>query len=277
MANVADDKIVSLFRKRKLLVVLLSLLLLLATTVGIVTLYGLHTGGFTMSIADDLSNAGVKLYERIDDKGVSQLKGPELSKVQPMMQPQVLENYVYNNGGGMYESTAGDYIGYTFFVKNEGTTEADMQSKLTISGVTHHMDDAIRIWVFTSRGIVGENNEIEFSTLDKDGVIYQKADSVEKTYEGIKTAYGNYRATTNFETNTSVVTTPYVDVNPGEILRISIIMWVEGEDPDCGNNLIADAETGEEIDESQEKSSGNVEGGSIKIAMAFTSYKEKIV
>ena len=54
-------------------------------------------------------------------------------------------------------------------------------------------------------------------------------------------------------------------------------MWVEGEDPDCGNGLVADANTGTEYNESETKSSGNIEGGSIKIAMAFTSYKEKIV
>ncbi len=277
LSGIADDKAVSLFRKRKLLVAILIVLLLLATTVGVVTLYGLHTGGFTMSISDNLSNAGVKLYERIDDKGTSQLKGPELSKVQPMAQPQVQEQFIYNNGGGKYESTAGDYIGYTFFVKNDGTEECDMQSKITITSISHHMDDAIRIWVFTSRGTEGADGKLTFTTEDKDGVIYQKPDSVEKVYKGIKTAYGEYRETTYFETDTSVVTRPYIDVKPGEFLRISIVMWVEGEDPDCGNSLVADANTGTEYGESETKSSGNIEGGSIKIAMAFTSYKEKIV
>lgn len=263
----ADDKIVSLFRKRKLLIGLIALFLILAAIIGVVTLYGLHTGGFTMSISDDLANAGVVLSETKDGNGVSQLHGPELASAEPMMQPQINENYVLQNDGD-YKSYQGDYIGYTFYVKNSGTQECDMQSQIKVASVSRNVDSAIRVWVFTTR-----NDEI-----DNEGVIYQKADSVEKDYTAINTAYGPYKATTNFETNTTIATRQYLDFKPDDYLKISIILWIEGEDPDCTDENFYDQE---DIDEYKSKQSqgtaGNIEGGSIKISMAFTAYKEKIV
>lgn len=263
---VNSDKFVSLFRRRKLIAALLTVLLLLVATVTIVTLYGLHTGGFTMSVSDELANTGVKLYEKEDGEGVTELNGPSLSSVQPIAQPQIQEQYVYNNGGGVYSPNynsngdpVGDYVGYTFFLKNAGNVSCDIQSRIRISDVDKKMDEAVRVWVFTTRG----------DDVDENGIIYQKADAVEKDYSKITTAFGDYRATTNFETNTDIKTDVYLDVQPEEVIRISIILWVEGEDPDCTNELFG-------LDENA-TSAEDIEGGSIKIAMSFTSYKEKIV
>lgn len=278
----SNDKIVSLFRKRKLLASLIVLFLLLVATVSIVTLYGLHTGGFTMSISDDLSNAGVELYQYKEDmdagiNGTAELNGTELSNVQPMAQPQIIPNYVLNSSedvkgvekhGGTYQpkngEKVGDFIGYTFYVKNSGSDSCDMQSQLKITNVSRHMDEAVRIWVFTTRST---------GTEDKSGVVYQKPDAYNdknepvqvKDYTKIPTAWGNYKETVYFESKSTVVTTPYLDVKPSEYIKVSIVMWIEGEDPQCDDNLFG---TG---------SSGNIEGGSIKISMAFSSYKDKIV
>lgn len=263
---VNSDKFVSLFRRRKLLASLLVLLLLLVATVTIVTLYGLHTGGFTMSVSDELANTGVMLYEKEDGKGVTELNGPELSNVQPIAQPQIQEQYVYNNGGGVYSpnydskgNPVGDYVGYTFFLKNAGNTVCDIQSRIKITDVDKKMDEAVRVWVFTTRG----NN------VDTDGVIYQKADTIETDYSKITTAFGDYRGTTNFESTTDIKTDVYLDVEPEEVIRISIILWVEGEDPDCNNELLG-------VDKAA-TTADDIAGGSFKIAMSFTSYKEKIV
>lgn len=271
--EVTNDKFVSLFRKKKLLAGLIVLFLALVATVTVVTLYGLHTGGFTMSVSDELSNAGVKLYQYEEDaldkvEGKSKLKGPELASVQPMEQPQVLENYVVNNvvnvdgvdkHGGEYKSNAGDYIGYTFYVKNDGNKPCDMQSQLMISSVTRNMDKAVRIWVITSRS--GDS-----STTSE---IYMLEDETPKDYLAIMTGFGYYRQPVNFESKTTVVTTPYLEVTPDEYIKITIIMWLEGEDPDCTDGNFGITES--------ERQGGNIEGGSIKISMAFTSYKEKIV
>lgn len=258
--KLVGDKTVSLFRKRKLLASLVVLFLALTAILTVVTLYGLHTGGFTMSIADDLASKGIKLYENPNATGQTKLNGPEMSKVQPMGQPEVNEYYVINNDGA-YKSKAGDYIGYTFYLKNEGNEAVDIQSKFRITEVSRHMDEAVRFWLFTTID----------DTKDETGKIYQKKDPVDAdgkplvVYENIKTGFGDYRKTEEFEDESTVVTDVYKQVQPGSSIKISIIMWLEGADPNCSDALYEGV------------SASDIKGGSIKISMAFTAYKEKLV
>lgn len=254
--KLAGDKVVSLFRKRKLLAALIVLFLLLTTVVGVVTLYGLHTGGFTMSVSDNLQNQGILLYESLDGEGSSTLNGPAMSKVQPMAQPEINQNYVINNDGA-YKSSAGDYIGYTFYIKNGGTKKTDIQSKFKITDKSKNMDSAIRFWVISSI----PDMEREGNPMVKIGdTIYQKADELNENgerfdYSTIKTGFGDYKSTTDFVDDKTIADITYADVAAGSYIKISIIIWLEGADPDCEG----------------------IEGGSVKVAMAFSAYQEKLV
>lgn len=243
--DIANDKAVSLFRKRKLLVALLSVFLLLCVVIGLVTIYGLNTGGFTISVNDELSGLGIALFDDEADTGLGKqrLNGSLLSKAVPICQPEINEELVRNKDGS-FKSRAGDYIGYTFYLRNVGEKTCNIDHSFKITKVSRNVENAIRFWVF-----YGD---------EADGTIYKKADENEEAY--VDTVFGSYKETSNFEGKDLICTRTFMDVAPGDQIKISVIMWLEGEDPDCvdfGKKSIAE--------------------GSIKVGMGFSAWDEKII
>ncbi|MGM9972174.1 MAG: hypothetical protein ACI35W_07175 [Anaeroplasmataceae bacterium] len=242
--DVVTDKSVSLFRKKKILIILLIIFLLLSATIGVVTFYGTSTGGFTISVPDDLSGIGISLYEKIDDpNGARQvLTGNLLANAQPIEMGSVNKYPIINSGGGRYESKAGDYIGYTFYLKNEGTEVCNIDATLNITSVTRNVDSAVRFWVFEGD--------------DTEGIVYKKyedpANETHYTFEKLHTV--------KTFTDMTIFTETIKTFKPGDVIKYSIIMWLDGEDLDC-------------TDEGE----NSISGGSIKIGMSFSAYDEKII
>ncbi|MCR5705901.1 MAG: hypothetical protein K6G48_03765 [Acholeplasmatales bacterium] len=270
--KLAKDRMVSLFRRKKLIVTLIVLFLLLATTIGLVTYYGLSTGGFTINIDDELSGMGIVLKESVDGEGDQSLNAPEYSDAQPISQPEVNEYFVLNNDGG-YTSNAGNYIGYTFYLGNTGTEACDIETTFKITENTRDVASAARFWVFISHG-TEEDGQLVYSTKDTTGTIYKKAESSEENEEAYQAAIANmsYKDTVDWNADYSedddeniIYNTTFLDFNPGEDYKISIIMWLDGNDPDC---VAYYGENNERM--------GIIEG-KLKIGMSFEAYHESLV
>lgn len=245
--NVLTDKSVSLFRKKKVIISLTIIFLLLTSVIAIVSIYGLNTGGYTLSIDDKLAGMGISLSNTPDTKDeVSELTGKLKGDVVPIMQPQINRYTVLKNDGD-FISNDGNYLGYTYYLNNSGTKECSVEATLQILGATHYLDETIRLWVF-----FGDDTE---------GTIYKKHEDVPAdTYDDPNSLLPRYRETTDFIDNDVVCTRVFKNMQPGEQIKISIIMWIEGKDPDC-------------IDEGDR----SILGGLIKIGMGFSAYQEKII
>ncbi len=272
--KLAKDRMVSLFRRKKLIATLIVLFLLLATTIGLVTYYGLSTGGFTINIDDELSGMGIVLKESVDGEGERSLNAPEYSDAQPISEPEIIESFVYNNDGG-YKSSAGNYIGYTFYLANTGGKQCDVETTFKITENTRDVASAARFWVFISHG-TEEDGQLVYTTKDTTGTIYKKAESTEENEEYYKNAIAgsSYHTDRTVDWNADysskddeniIYHTAFLDFNPGEDYKISIIMWLDGNDPDCvayyGNN---------------NERMGIIEG-KLKIGMSFEAYHESLV
>lgn len=116
-----------------------------------------------------------------------------------------------------------NYIAYTFFVKNDGNENVDYKSKIIIESVIKNVDEAVRVALYTN----GERKV--YAKKAKDG----KAEP----------------NTISFLSNHLIMQQDRDNIKPGEIDRYTVIVWLEGKDPECIDDII---------------------GGEMKMAMVIT-------
>ncbi len=127
-----------------------------------------------------------------------------------------------SHGGG---SNNGDnYISYTFYIENTGEAATDYYSEILIDDVIKNVDEAVRIKVYKN----GES------------ITYAKESASGDPEEG----------TVPFDSDKRVVFDENKDFKPGDITKYTIVIWLEGSDPETTNNII---------------------GGEIKLHMEFNS------
>jgi len=118
---------------------------------------------------------------------------------------------IHEEGDGAHNGT--NYIAYTFYIENQGEEDVTYWYSVHVDDVIKNVDEAVRIMVFRN-------------------------DS--------KTVYAKMNADTNKpEENTTAFfseETPIVEKREGlkvnEYDKFTIVIWLEGDDPDCINNII---------------------------------------
>ena len=120
--------------------------------------------------------------------------------------PDNLDEY---NGG----SHNGDnYLAYTFFVENLGKDTADYWSEVIIDDVIKNVDEAVRIRVYR------DGKDVTYAKLSPRGTA--EPDTVP------------------FDSDDLVVREHVTNFGPGAISKYTIVMWVEGSDPECTDNIL---------------------------------------
>ncbi len=131
------------------------------------------------------------------------------------------------------EHNGKNYVAYTFYVKNSGTLEFAYDYKLVISKMTSGLDSAVRVRLYyTPFYFRAEENVYDYGGSF---VEYAKA----KTGgNGAPEVDPENRVMTNF-LSSGVVTAGTVEAfKPGDISKITVVIWIEGNDPDCTDDLL---------------------------------------
>ena len=105
-----------------------------------------------------------------------------------------------------------NYIAYTFFIENNGNENLTYWAELVIDDVIRDADEAVRIMVFRN----GEKK------------IYAKRNSNGEPEPD----------TIPFYSDQYVYIEPRENFYPNDVDRYTIVVWVEGDDPDCINDII---------------------------------------
>ena len=105
-----------------------------------------------------------------------------------------------------------NYIAYTFFIENNGNENLTYWAELVIDDVIRDADEAVRIMVFRN----GEKK------------IYAKRNSNGEPEPD----------TIPFYSEQYVYIEPRENFYPNDVDRYTIVVWVEGDDPDCVNDII---------------------------------------
>lgn len=123
-----------------------------------------------------------------------------------------------------------NYIAYTFYIENTGNDVSDYWTEIIIDDVVKNVDEAVRIRVY-------KNGEA-------------------KTYAKIGANGNPERDTIPFKTSNLVVADHVENFKPGDIDKYTIVMWIEGSDPECTDNIL---------------------GGEIKAHMEFNSEFKQVM
>lgn len=196
------------------MITILIIFVSLSIVTGVVTYYGQQVGNFVVGVTGNASDVGLILSEKSTFEVTSpQLNGPTISDVLPITYTQIVPENVTESMDNAYISTEGNYMGYFFYVKNVGLEAVNVDVSLNITASSHYTERSLRAWIFT-----GEE--------DASGTVYQLADTT-------NFAYTDYPETVNFVSESVIMSDTILNFGSGEVIRYDIIIWIEGQDPDC--------------------------------------------
>lgn len=195
------------FKIAKVILLILVLLLLLAYIVATFIYNGYN---FTITLDKNLYyDNNIIIYDDSDYKVYrSQLNVESLDyfdNISYRWLPDNLNDFEGSNNGE-------NYLSYSFYIENMGEEVSDYWAHIEINDVIKNVDEAIRLRVY---------------------------------YDGVPTTYaklaGNGQpeaGTEPFHSEDRIMVQHIEDFKPGDIHKYTIVLWLEGNDLDCNDNII---------------------------------------
>lgn len=106
-----------------------------------------------------------------------------------------------------------NYIAYTFYIENEGEETINYWYTIIIDDVIKNVDDAARVMIYKN----GEKT------------VYAKTNSLTNEAE---------KDTKPFFSKDKAVLEQRNNFAPGDIDKYTVVIWLEGDDPDCTDNIL---------------------------------------
>ena len=196
-------------KRAKIIIGIVFLLLMLTFVVLSLTYNG---GAFTVTLDPNFhTKAGMAIY--IDDVGrehVRRLYANELKFMDNISVEWLPKDYKDYKGG---DHNGDNYIAYTFYIENQGTEIQNYWYSVYIDDVIKNVDEAIRVKI----------------VLNDEEKIYAKANPLTGEAE---------KGTEIFYKNNIPVMENRTNFKPGDIDKITVFIWLEGDDPECVDNLL---------------------------------------
>lgn len=188
-------------------IILMLLLLLTYFVVGIIY----NSGNFSITLDGNLYfEKGLIIYDDFNYKVYRTELYAESPKTFDNIYYKWLPNDLHNHNGGSHNGK--NYLAYTFYIENTGEQTSDYWTELVIDDVIKNVDEAVRVRVY------------------KDG---QSTTYAKKASNGT-----DEPGTVSFETDKLIVREHIVDFNPGKLSKYTIVLWIEGSDPECTDNIL---------------------------------------
>jgi len=219
-----------------------------------ISFYGQQVGNFTFSVDRMALQAGITLFETLDSDNVSRLIAPKVDNADGMTALCGTQYSRYVPGDDVCvpsdefatsvdgPNSTETVLIYTFYVVNAGDADVDLEVSLDITNASKGAEEAIRVRVI----IDGPGNKDLAAT-------YAKVQTSRGEQPGMPEPF-----TEPFYDPTRVLfmelsgggSTGYF--HPGDRLRVTVMLWDEGEDADHNLNIV---------------------GGGVKLGMEFAVTK----
>lgn len=193
---------------RLALLILLIFLIILYFTLSIV--YG--AGKFTVILDRNLNwDKGIVIYENLQNKTVSRRLEASVLDTMDNISIDWLPKDIDTEAEGGHNGD--NYIAYTFYIENEGEDTINYWYSILIDDVILNVDEAIRVMVY----------------LNGEETVYAKLNGFTEEPE---------LDTKAFYSKDTVMLESRQNFSPGDVDRFTIVIWIEGDDPDCTNALL---------------------------------------
>ena len=213
--------------KRKLFIKIVKiafLLLLILISIIYLFLYIIYAGGrFTVSLDKNMSNRkNVFLSEDGNIKNKARKLSADTIEYMDNISIKWLPDNIHTEKNGGHNGD--NYIAYTFYVINSGKEKVNYWYEIDIDDTIKNVDEAIRIMIYRN----GERT-----------VYAKKSKDTGQAEPGTK----------KFISSKIAVLEQRKNFKPSSKDRYTVVVWIEGDDPECKNDLL---------------------GGEIKLHMDFT-------
>lgn len=181
-------------------------------------------GDLVISVENGAAKEGIVISESLEDDGDAndptlQLSAKNVTEVTNITYDWLPTDLDTEADG---EHNGENYLAYTFYLTNSGTETLDYESTLKFTGIAKNADEALRIMIY-------KNGE---------PTIYAQENRDDSQLEDIV----NF---TFVEGNDDLNLEDYVILNdttegikPGENVKYTIVTWIEGNDPECINDIM---------------------------------------
>ena len=201
-------------RERKIKAIKIGLLIMLLFLIIIYFLLRIvyETGDFTISLDPNFAQkSGLIMYEKLsekDDKRVLKATKAEfIDNISVNWLPENLDEEAEGSHNGS------NYLAYTFYLENKGSDTINYWYEILIDDVIKNVDRAIRVMVYRN----GER------------IIYARPNETTGEAE---------EGTQKFYSSKEVLVEGRKEFKPGDIDKFTIVIYIEGDDPDCVDALI---------------------------------------
>lgn len=210
-----SEKVKKREQRIKILKITILLILLFLIILYFILRVVYELGDFTVSLDPQLEEkSGLVMYEHLADKQNKRiLKAEKLEYMDNICVKWLPDNL--SEGEGSHNGD--NYLAYSFYLENQGVDQINYWYTIISDDVIKNVDRAIRIMVI-------RNDE---------KTIYAKANET----TGEAEIFGD-EITTPFYSNTNLILQQRQNMQPGEIDKFTIVIFLEGDDPDCTDELI---------------------------------------
>ena len=194
---------------------------ILSILLSVVTFYGQNTGNFVMTVDPDAGNRGIHLST---DPNFSFYSSRLMSN--PVMDARDI-TYTWIKfdeiaaTDGQFTDPDYRYVAYSFYIRNSGRETVDVNYYIRITDVHLNLDAAVRFLVIEDKDIHR---------------MYQKPD--QPLPDGSMPRYYEMPEAIPFLTNRLVFRETLINFKPGDVTRFSVIIWLEGQDPDTNDSIL---------------------------------------
>ena len=206
---------------KKLILTILACLLILLTIIYVVSVMYSRYGGFTVSVNKyQQIEYGLSLCETKDFQYPTSHLECQASEDITNIDGQILRYFDLGAIDG--EDSGADYLCYTFYCKNAGQKAVTYEYSIDISKMTLDIEKAVRVRLISNLNGEGGKN-----------VDYARAAGVDENGNSIPEP-----GTTAFFNKNTVVRDLVRDFMPGDVMKYTVVIWLEGNDPDCVDAIL---------------------------------------
>lgn len=198
--------------RRKVLKVLLAITILFLVNVYIILAIFYRGENFTVTLDSEYGReSGLVIYEELANKYTRTFLRSADIEFFTDISVNWLPADIDNEGEGSHNGR--NYIAYTFYAENMGQDTINYWTTIEIDDVIRNVDEAIRVMVFKNGNkVIYAKNSRETGEPEPDTIPFHDEDTI------------MLEVTENFEV--------------GDIDKYTVVIWVEGDDPECKNDLI---------------------------------------